>query len=451
MNDRTAKGPALLETAVFLRDLSREPLLITRAEGVYLYDDDGGRYLDAASGAAVACLGHGNHEIAGVLEAQARKVAYAHPSRFVTEAAIDLAEKLVERAPPGITRVLFTSGGSESVEAAMKLARQAHLARGRSGRYKVISRRTSYHGATLGALSISGQVGRREPFAPMMLAEPMIAPAYPYRCGFCRQAGACTLECADDLERAILSEGADTVAAFVAEPIVGSSVPGSFGSADYWRRVREVCDRHGVLLVADEVMSGNGRSGRWWAMQHTGVVPDMIATAKGVGAGYTALGALLVTEDLHQAMRESGGGFRHGHTYSANPLSCAVGSKVIDIIERDGLLANVAATGRLLLERLRGALGDHPHVGEVRGRGLLLGVEFVRDKATRAPFDLDEGVQSRLAHACLRRGLYLYPGGGSADGVRGDHVLLAPPFILDASHVEEIVGALSAAVGEVLA
>ena len=382
---------SLLESAVFFRDLAREPDLIARGSGVYLYDRDGNRYLDAASGAAVASLGHGNEEIAETLYRQAATLSYAHPSKFASTPMVELAERLREHAPQGLGRVYFTSGGSEATEAAMKLARQYHLAAGNPARYKTLSRRISYHGATLGALSVSGQQSRRQPFRPMLMAEPSVSPAYRYRCALCQSCNACSLACADDLERAIVEQGPEEVAAFIAEPIVGSSIPGSYPPDEYWHRIREICDRHGVLFIADEVMSGNGRSGKWWAVQHTAVVPDIIATAKGIGAGYAPLGALLVAEHVYDAVRRKGS-FRHGHTYAGNPVSCAVGCKVLDIIERDRLLDNVTRMGEKLLRRLRETLEEHPNIGEIRGRGLLLGIEFVADRTTRAPLPRERDI-----------------------------------------------------------
>jgi adenosylmethionine-8-amino-7-oxononanoate aminotransferase len=447
----TVPRPDLADGPVFLRDLAHPPIVIDRAEGVYLYDEAGTAYLDAAAGAAVASIGHGRREVAEALAAQARRVAFAHPSKFVTRPAIELAQKMVDRAPAGFSRVFFTSGGSESVEAAIKLARQVHLAHGRDAKTKTVSRRTSYHGATLGALAVTDQDERTAPFLPLLRIEPKIAPCYPYRCTWCAEAGVCSLACADDLERVIEAEGPDAVAAFIAEPVVGSSAPGADASPAYWRRIREICDRHDVLFVADEVMSGNGRSGTWWAMQQSGVTPDLITTAKGIGAGYASLGALLVRDDAYDAIRASGSNFRHGHTYSGNPLSAAVGSLVIDVIEREGLLENVRLMGALLRRRLDEELGAHPHVGDVRGRGLLLGVEFVADRASRAPFDALWRVQSRVSRACLERGLYVYQGGGSAGPIGGDHVLIAPPFVVGPEHVEAIARTLREALDAVVA
>jgi adenosylmethionine-8-amino-7-oxononanoate aminotransferase len=441
--------PGYLDSPLFLRDLGREPIDIQRGEGAYLIDSDGRLYLDAASGAAVTSLGHGNRELADLLARQAERLAFAHPSKFATREALELAERLVERAPDGLTRVLFASGGSEATETAIKLSRQYHLARGKPGKYKVITRRTSYHGATLGALALSGQVGRRQPFTPMMMAQPMIAPTSCYRCPFGRSPDSCDFECAGDLETALANEGPENVAAFIAEPIVGSSAPGRHPPDGYWKRIREICDRNDVVFIADEVMSGNGRSGRWWAMEHTGVEPDMITTAKGISAGYSPLAAVLVGERFLEAMRETVGYFRHGHTFAGNPLSCAVGSRVIDIIERDGLLPRVAHLGRLLKQRLEQELGGHPNVGVIRGRGLLLGVEFVADRGSRQPFPADADFRTSYSHACLAEGVYVYQGGGNVDGRRGDHVLLAPPFILSDEQVEELVGKMARALERV--
>lgn len=436
-------------SALFLRDLNHEPIEIVRGSGVHLYDTHGRRYLDAASGAAVASLGHGNAEIAATLAEQAQRLAFAHPSKFVTPWARELADKLVARAPEGLTRVLLTSGGSESTETAVKLARQYHLAHGKPTKYKVVSRRTSYHGATLGALTWSGQVARREPFAPMLMGQPQISAPDHYR-GSQAPVEEFEAEKALELEAAILAEGPENVAAFIAEPISGSSIPGLAPGAGYWRAIRETCDRYDVVFIADEVMSGNGRSGRWWAMQHAGVAPDMIATAKGIGAGYTPLGAVLVQERFEEQLRGFPGNFRHGHTYAGNPLSCAVGSKVIDLIEAGDLLANVRARGEQLKRRLEEELGGHPNVGTVRGRGLLLGVEFVADAATKEPFPPELDVRGRFSRACLVRGVYTYQGGGSVDGRRGDHTLLAPPFIITAEQVEELVSCMAEALRDVV-
>ncbi len=439
---------SVLDSPLFLRDLAHEPTLIVRGEGVYLFDSNGKRYLDGASGAAVASLGHGNTELAELIGSQAATIAYAHPAKFVSESAIELARKLVHRAPKNLSHAYFTSGGSESTEAAIKMARQYHLAKGRKEKFKILSRRLSYHGATLGALSVTGQNKRREPYLPLLMCQPSVASAYRYRCELCQDEDGCNYSCASDLERAILEENADTVSAFIAEPILGSSAPGCYPPDGYWSEIRQICDRHDVLLIADEVMSGNGRSGKWWAMQHTDVSPDIIITAKGIGAGYTPLGALLVSGELYRQFRTLGG-FRHGHTYAGNPVSCAVGAKVIDIIERDNLLDNVSNMGERLQKRLWEAVGEHPNVGDIRGRGLLLGIELVADKHTKRAYSESMKIQTRFSYACLDNGLYVYQGGGTVDGKDGEHMLIAPPFIITEQQVEEIVHAISAALEQI--
>lgn len=446
------EAQAVLEKSpVFFRDLEHPPLLAVRGEGVYLYDAAGRRYLDAASGAAVCALGHGHPEVIATLRAQADKLAYAHPLRFTSPPMLELAEALTSTAPSNLSRVYFVSGGSEANETAIKLARQYHLACGRPGKYKVISRRVSYHGATLGALALSGQVARRRAFAPMLLPAPTAAPAYCYRCPFGKTPDTCALECADDLERVILYEGPENVAAFIAEPVSGSSAPGAYPPDAYWRRIREICDRYEVLLIVDEVMSGMGRTGRWWAIQHSGVQPDLLTTAKGLGAGYTPIGAVLVSEEVYATLKRANLPFVHGFTFGGNPLSCAVARKVLEILDRDGLVEWAQVQGEKLLALLRETLGDHPHVGEVRGRGLLLGVEFVADKDKKTPFPAEADIRGRVARACLERGLYVYPGGGSADGVRGDHILIAPPLIVEDVHLEQIATTLQAALEAVFA
>ncbi len=440
----------LLNSAAFFRDLKHEPILVTHAKGVYLYDENYKAYLDAASGAAVASLGHGRQEIAKVLFEQAQRLCFAHPSKFATKVMVELAEKVVARAPEGLTRVYFTSGGSEANETAMKLARQYHLAKGNSNKYKVVTRRTSYHGATLGALSLSGQVSRRQFFTPMMQGAPMIAPTSCYRCPFGQEYDSCHFECANDLETTLLNEGPENIAAFIAEPIVGSSAPGRSPRKEYWKRIREICNKYDVLFIADEVMSGNGRSGTWWMMQQTEVVPDMITTAKGMSAGYTPLGAVLIKEEVYGEMPHVKGYFRHGHTYAGNPLSCAVGSRVIDIIEREKLLENVQAMGAYLKQKLQEVFVEHPYVGVIRGKGLLLGIEFVKDKARKEPFEAELNVSTKFSHACLDKGLYIYQGGGNVDGIRGDHALIAPPFTITKDHADFIVSTMRETLDEVM-
>lgn len=415
-----------------------------------MFDRDGRRYLDAASGAAVSSIGHGNEEVAEAMAEQAKKIDFAHLSKFYARSLVDMAAGLVDISPGEITRVHPVSGGSEANETAIKLARVYGIQRGEPEKYKIISRRSSYHGATLGALALSGKTKRQRAFAPMMATNPKIAAAYCYRCPYGRKPSMCSLECAEDLERAIVQEGEDTVAGFIAEPVSGSSAPGVHPPDGYWGRVREICDEYGVLLIVDEVMSGMGRTGRWWGIDHSGVVPDIISVAKGIGAGYSPLGAILIHENIYEVIKETGGALNHGFTYGGNPISAAVGAKVIEIIRRDNLVDRVVKLGQVLLERLRTALGDHPHVGEIRGRGLLVGVEFVRDRETKEPFEEEYDLPGRLRSTCLDHGVYIYPGGSTVNGTRSSQVLLAPPFIVTGEQVDELVQGLRVAIEEVL-
>ena len=439
-------------TALFPRVPGQTPRLVVHGDGVYLYDEAGRRYLDGAAGAAVCALGHGHPELLRAIEGQLHELAYAHGLTFATPALLAAAERLARTAPGGGPwRAYFVSGGSEAVETALKIARQLALARGEGTRFKVLTRRVAYHGATLGALALSGQPARRRAFAPLMPPiAAKVAPAYCYRCPFGRTPDRCALECAQDLERAVLEEGPENVLAFLAEPVSGSSAPGAHPPDDYWRVVREICNRHGLLLIADEVMSGLGRTGRWWAIEHGRVVPDLIVTAKGLGAGYVPVGAVLVPEALYRELVEAeppeGPGFVHGFTFGGHPVAAAAAAATLEIVERDGLVRRAAELGDRLLRGLREALGAHPHVGRIEGRGLLLGIEFVRDRRTKEPFPVTARVRQRVAEAALERGLYVYPGGGSADGVRGDHVLIAPPLVIAPEQLDELVEKLKAAV-----
>ena len=429
------------------RDFKYTPIAIDHGDGVYLVDTEGNSYLDGGAGAAVCGLGHSHPDVVDAIRKQSERLSYVHLSHFASAPLMELAEALVETAPANIERASFVSGGSEANETAIKIAHQYHRARGQSSKYKVLSRYVSYHGATLGVLSLSGQVVRRRAFAPLLpdIAQ-KIAPAYCYRCPFGQTPDACALPCADDLERVILHEGPENVSAFIAEPISGASAPGAHPPDSYWRRIREICDRYDVLLIVDEVMSGVGRSGQWWAIQHSGVEPDMITSAKGLGAGYTPIGATLLSGKICDALARAERPFVHGFTYGGNPLSCAVAAKVLEVMRRDDLVSHAETKGDRLLTRLRKALGDHSHVGDVRGRGLLLGVEFVADSKTGEPFPAEENVRGRLSRACLDQGLYLYPGGGSAQGPKGDHVLIAPPLVIDDAQMDELVEKLTSAV-----
>lgn len=442
-----AKAPA---DHVFYRSPRKSYPTAVRAEGVFIYDQTGKSYLDGSGGAVVVSIGHGVEKIRQAMMGQASRIAFAHGSQFSTAAAVDLAQKIINISPPGLDRVYFLSGGSEAVETAVKMARQYQVDRGMPSKYKVISRWTSYHGNTLGALALSGHTGRRKYYLPLMQHTPHIAPAYCYRCPFGREPASCTLECADDLEKTILYEGPDSVSAFMAEPVVGATAGALVPRDGYFQRIREICDRYDVLLIVDEVMTGVGRTGKNFAVDHWGVVPDMLVGSKGLASGYTPIYCVVTKEAVHTAIKDGNGIFVHGHTYSQNPLSCSIASAVLDYIREHDLVKRCAAMGAYLLKKLQDLYG-HPIVGDVRGLGLMAGVEFVKNPKTKEPFDPKLKLNALIGSRAFDKGLITYPGGGGADGVRGDHILLAPPFIISKEQIDQLVGILDEAIAEVSA
>lgn len=444
MNDE--KRP--VERYIFYRDLKKRYPLIVRGEGIYIYDDKGHKIIDGASGAAVVCLGHGNQRIIDAWIKQAKKLSFAHTSAFTNEPILRLSQELVEMAGSINYRAHFTSGGSEAVETAIKIARQYHLEKGRPERHKVIARSISYHGATLGALSLTGHHYRRAKFSPMLFSFPRISPPYCYRCRFHYTPGACDLECADDLERAIMAEGEELISAFIFEPVVGASAPGVAPPIGYIQRIREICEKHDVLLIGDEIMSGVGRTGKFLASHHYQAMPQIICLSKGLSSGYAPLGAVLIEENIYKVIRESAGhSFIHGHTFGGNPVSAAVGLEVVRIIREEGLMDHVTDIGNYWFPMLKELKERHKIVGDVRGKGLLLGIEFVRDnnKGTE-PFDPALNIRGKIFSECMERGLYVYPGGYSSEGVAGDHILIAPPFIVTRADVDEITRILDEAI-----
>lgn len=435
-------------SSVFYRSPNHPYPRGARGEGVYLYDDTGKQYLDGSGGAAVTCLGHGHPDVIAAIKAQVDTLAYAHTAFFTNEPQEELAARLAERFGEVGARVYFLSGGSEANETAIKLARQYWLARGRDSKHIVISREQSYHGNTLGALSLSGNPMRREIYAPCLHDWPRIPPCYAYR----HQQDDETddeygLRAAQALEDAILEHGADNVAAFIAETVVGATLGAVPPTGPYLRRIREICDRHDVLLILDEVMAGSGRSGTFFAFEQDDVLPDITTIAKGLGGGYQAIAATIVRGFVHDAIVERFRFFEHGHTYIGHATACAAGVAVLDVINRDDLLANVQHIGDQLFGELKIAFGDHPNVGNIRGRGLFIGIELVEDRDTRKP--VDRGYAARIKQAAMDNGLIIYPGGRTADGQQGAHILLAPPFIYTESHVDELVSKLQVVVKEV--
>jgi adenosylmethionine-8-amino-7-oxononanoate aminotransferase len=421
-------------------------------KGIELFDNAGKAYIDASGGAAVSCLGHGHPDIVAAMHAQVDRLAYAHTSFFTSEAAEQLAENLIAGAPSGITNVFICSSGSEAVEACLKLARHYFVEKGEPRRSQFISRRQSYHGITVGALSVGGRMKDRAPFLDMLLQGHHISPCYAYRG---QETGESETEyglrMADELEARILELGPETVAAFVAEPVVGATLGAVPAASGYFRRIRDICDRYGVLLILDEVMCGMGRTGTLHACEQEGIAPDLMAIAKGLGAGYAPIGAMLVAGHIVDAVRQGSGAFPHSQTYNGHPLACATALAVQQVIARDGLLENVRIQGAHLERRLRERFGNHHHVGDVRGRGHFWGIELVADRATKAPFAASLKLNARIKKAAMARGLMVYPMGGTADGLAGDHVLLAPPFIADAAAMDTIVERLGDAVDAAVA
>ena len=438
-------------TRVFYRDLRTDMTTAVAGDGIYLIDSTGKRYLDASGGAAVSCLGHSDPEVIRAIKDQVDKIAFAHTGFFTTEPAEELADLLVGAAPKGIGMVYFLSGGSEAVEAALKMARQYHLEKGQPARTKFIARRQSYHGNTLGALSVGGNVWRREPYKDMLMPASHIAPCYPYRD---RRDDESEEEygrrVADELEAEILRLGAGSVAAFIAETVGGATAGVLVPVPGYFRRIREICDKYGVLLILDEVMCGMGRTGTLFACEQDGIAPDIVCIAKGLGAGYQPIGATLVSETVYRAFKDGSGAFQHGHTYMGHPMACAAALAVQRKIKDADLLANVRARGDYLAARLQDRLGNHANVGDIRGRGLFWGIELVADRATKATLDPTRKVHARVKKHAFERGLICYPAGGTADGVKGDHILLAPPFIIEEREIDTLVDLLGDAIDAAL-
>lgn len=432
---------------VFPREIHERLPVAVAGDGIYIIDRDGKRYLDASGGAAVSCLGHSDPDVRQAIADQAGKLAYAHTSFFTTEPAEELAEHLIARAPEGLARVYFVSGGSEAIETALKMARQCFLEAGQPQRRHIIARRQSYHGNTLGALAVGGNAGRRAPYAPLLFPAHHIAPCFAYR----ERRQSETLaeygqRAADELEAKILELGPDSVAAFVAETVVGATLGAVTAAPGYFARIREICDRYGVLLILDEVMSGCGRTGMLHACEAEGIAPDILVMAKGLGAGYQPIGAALASAKVFDAFAGGSGAFKHGHTYMGHPVACAAALAVQRVIEDRDLLVNVRRQGEALLHELAVRFKDHPHIGDVRGRGLFAGVELVSDRATKQPFDPALKLHAAVRMAAMEKGLICYPQGGTADGKSGDHVLLAPPFIVTDEEVTRIVDLLATAI-----
>lgn len=422
-----------------------------RGEGIYLYDSDGKQYLDGSGGAAVSCLGHGDPDVTAAIKAQLDSLAFAHTGFLTSAPAESLADRLVAHAPEGIDKVYLVSGGSEAVEAALKLARQYMIEIGQQDRTKFIARRQSYHGNTLGALGTGGNMWRRAPFDPVMVSASHIAPCYAYRL---QEEGESAVEygqrAANELEAEILRQGPDQVIGFLAEPVAGATAGAVPAVTGYFKRVREICDKYEVLLILDEVMCGMGRTGTLFACEQDQVRPDIVTIAKGLGAGYQPIGAMLCSAEIHRAIAEGSGFFQHGHTYLGHPVACAAADAVVTKLTDGGLTQQSAVMGQYLDDALSEAFGQHPHVGDIRGRGMFRALEFVADRSSKAPFSSDHKLAARLRAKAMENGLICYPMNGTIDGQNGDHVLLAPPFICTEAQIDELVGKLSDSVDAVI-
>ena len=438
---------AATKGGLFHRDLGKEYPVIVRGEGIYMFDEEGRRYIDGIAGAGNVTLGHGQARIARAMGEQAQTLAYCFSAFFTNRPALELAPRVAELAPGDLNSCYFVSGGSEAVETAFKLARQYHLQQGRSQKYKIISRWRGYHGATLGAMAASGLPPQRNPFAPLLPEFPHIAACHPYRCEFAGCEGRCNLTCARALETAILQAGPENVAAFVAEPVVMAGAAVAVPPPGYFEEIRAICDRYDVLWIADEIITGFGRTGRYFASEYWDVVPDMICFGKAASSGYVPLGGVVFSDRIRQSFVDAGDSFAHVFTYVNNPVAMRVCATVLDIIEEEKVIAHVAETGTYLAERAQ-ILNAHACVGDVRTKGLMMGIELVHDKETKAPFDPALGASARGAALALERGLSISGVAGVADWVRGDDLRFYPPLIITREQIDEAVAIIDGGLGE---
>jgi adenosylmethionine-8-amino-7-oxononanoate aminotransferase len=441
-------------SSLFPRNFRKNYPVAVRGEGCWIISEDGRRFLDASGQAAVVNIGHGVPEIGRAMAEQSSQLAFAHTTQFQTASAEKLAARLLQMAPPNFHDgglVYFTSGGSEATETAIKLARQFHLETDAPQRYGVISRRQSYHGSTLGAMAVSGNVARRTAYQPLLPEWGHIEPCFPYHRPAHQSEKEYAAACANDLDKFLRGPAGHTSAAFIFEPVVGATLGAAVPPPEYFPRIAEICRQHKILLIADEIMSGMGRTGKPFAIQHwhaENVEPDIILVGKGIASGYAPLGAVLISRRVAAAFERGSGIFQHGFTYQAHPVATAAGSAVLDYLEAHGLFARVDVIAKTLLDHLTPLLA-HPHVGDIRGLGLLLGIEFVKDKNSREPFPPSENIAERMRQAAMEAGVLTYPTQGCVDGLRGDHLLLAPPFILSADESATIAASLQSALAKV--
>jgi len=440
-----------MKSHIFPRHTRSNLPVAVRGEGSYIFDDSGKSYLDASGGAAVSCLGHAHPTVIKALHRQLDELTYAHTSFFTSEQAEKLAHRLCLEAPKGIDRVYLVSGGSEAVEAALKLARQYYVEKGEPNRKTIIARQQSYHGNTLGALAAGGNKWRRDQFAPLLIDTHHIAPCFAYRG---KNESENDFEygqrVANELELKLLELGPETVMAFIAEPVVGATAGAVTAVDGYFRRIREICDKYGVLLVLDEVMCGMGRTGYLYACEHDETRPDIICIAKGLGAGYQPIGAMLCSSAIYAVIENGSGFFQHGHTYLGHPMAAAAANAVLEVLIDQNLLSDVRPKGDALENFLHANFNQHPHIGDIRGRGLFRAIELVEDRDTKAPFDPELKIAAKIKKSAQNNGLLCYPMSGTIDGKQGDHVLLAPPFIISNNELDELVHKLSVTIDQVI-
>ncbi|AMM94427.1 aspartate aminotransferase family protein [Peribacillus simplex] len=421
---------------------------ISHGNGIYLYDIDGNQYIDGSSGAVTASIGHGVLEVVEAMKEQARKVSFAYRSHFTSEAAEALAKKLSELAPGDLNWSFFVNSGSEATETAMKIAIQHWQEKGYERKNRIVSRWTSYHGITMGALSMSGHVPRRKRFVPLLEDFPSISAPYCYRCPYNSEPSSCKLQCADELETAIQRVGSENIAAFIAEPIIGASAGAVTPPDGYYQRIKEICESYDILFIADEVMTGIGRTGKMFAMEHWGVTPDIIALGKGMSAGYTPMAATMISDRVMEPILKGSNSIMAGHTYSANPLSAAVSLEVLTYLEGNDLVQAAEEKGQYLFKKLQGLAKKFDIIGDVRGKGLLLGLEFVSNRISKTPFDMQVGLTTRLVNKAFAKGLLIYPAAGAIEGIAGDAVILSPPLVITNEEIDRLVKILEASLEE---
>lgn len=419
--------------------VDRKYPVVDRAEGMYIYDTEGNKYLDVASGVSVSNIGHGNKKVLAAMEEQMNKVTFVYAGHFTSDKRKELADKIIEIAPEGMDKVFFCSGGSEAIESVIKISRQYHLEKGNNSKYKIISRWLSYHGNTIGTLSVGGRRSWRYKYEPYLLQMPHISQCYCYRCPYGLSYPGCGLPCAAELERVISYEGPETVAAFLIEPIVGTTTAALMPPKEYIKEVRRICDKYDVLFCVDEVMTGFGRTGRAFAIDHFDVSPDIIGFAKGCASGYYPIGGAILHKKVSDAIANGTGELTHSHTFASNPVSCAAGCAVLDCYKENNLFERAEKMGKVFLEKIKTALADLTHVGEIRGVGMMFGIEIVKDKVTKEAYDFDQDASKRIMAYCFKKGVIINPGiPGVYDEGRwsGEAIQMAPPFIINEEEMD---------------